>query len=58
MEKLTLDLEALGVESFEPSDAGRQPRGTVAGAEGVMTVPPYCFTFTCGDSRIRPCLEG
>ena len=57
MKKLTLDLEALDVESFEPSEARQQPRGTVAGAEGVMTVPPYCFTFTCGDSRVRPCLE-
>jgi hypothetical protein len=56
MKKLTLDLEALDVESFEPLDARDQARGTVAGAE-VMTVPPYCFTFTCGDSRIRPCLE-
>ena len=56
MKKLTLDLEALAVESFEFSDPRRQARGTVAGAEGVMTVPPYCFTFTCGDSMIRPCL--
>jgi len=55
MKKLTLDLEALDVERFEPSDA-RHQRGTVAGAEGVMTVPPYCFTFTCGDSQIRACL--
>jgi hypothetical protein len=46
------------VESFAPEDARRRPRGTVAGPEGAMTVPPYCFTFTCGDSRIRPCLFG
>ncbi|HEU0300261.1 MAG TPA: hypothetical protein VFR37_12420 [Longimicrobium sp.] len=52
MKKLTLDLEALDVESFAPADASA-PRGTVVGA--AMTVPPYCFTFTCGDSQIRPC---
>jgi hypothetical protein len=54
MKKLTLDVEALAVESFHP--AGPQPsRGTVIGADG-STIPPYCFTFTCGDSQIRPCL--
>ena len=58
MRKLTLDLEVLDVEMFELADPREQARGTVAGAEGVMTVPPYCITFTCGDSRIRPCLEG
>ena len=57
MKKLTLDLEALDVESFEPSDARWQARGTVAGAEGIMTLPEYCITFTCGDSHIRACLE-
>ena len=56
MEKLTLDLETLAVETFEPLDPRLETRGTVAAAE--MTVPPYCFTFTCGDSRIRACLEG
>ena len=55
MKKLTLDLEALDVDSFEPADSRQM---AVAGAEEGMTVPPYCFTFTCGDSRIRPCLFG
>jgi hypothetical protein len=55
MKKLTLDVEALEVESFEAADT-RLSRGTVMAAEA-MTVPPYCFTFTCGDSRVRPCLE-
>lgn len=57
MRKLTLDLEALDVASFAPADTSA-PGGTVAGAEAVMTVPPYCFTFTCGDSHIRPCRAG
>jgi hypothetical protein len=53
MKKLTLDLEALDVESFQTADP--QPgRGTVMGADG-STIPPYCVTFTCGDSHIRPC---
>ena len=56
MKKLTLDLEALDVESFEPSGSRRQARGTVAGAEAVMTLPEYCITFTCGDSHIRACV--
>ena len=50
MTKLALDLEAVDVVSFEPVGA--------AAAEEAMTVPPYCLTFTCGDSRIRACLEG
>ena len=57
MKKLTLDLEALDVESFEPADPQLQARGTVAGADAAMTLPEYCITFTCGDSHIRACLE-
>lgn len=53
MNKLTLDVDALKVESFQTGDS-LTPRGTVFGADG-STIPPYCFTFTCGDSRIRPC---
>ncbi|HST59743.1 MAG TPA: hypothetical protein VLK84_13660 [Longimicrobium sp.] len=53
MKKLMLDVDALDVESFEVADR-RGPEGTVLAAEG-STIPPYCFTFTCGDSRIRPC---
>jgi hypothetical protein len=53
MKKLTLDIEALDVDSFQTADP-QPPRGTVLGANG-STIPPYCFTFTCGDSRVRPC---
>ena len=56
MTKLTLDLDALDVETFEPVDSRRQTRGTVLGAEGAMTLPEYCITFTCGDSHIRACM--
>jgi hypothetical protein len=55
MKKLTLDLEALEVESFAPAGSSA-PRGTVVGADSTRTLPPYCVTFTCGDSGIRPCL--
>lgn len=56
MKKLTLDIEALDVESFHP--AGEQAsRGTVVGADAGSTLPPYCISFTCGDSQIRPCMN-
>jgi hypothetical protein len=55
MRKLMLDVEALDVETFEVADR-RGPGGTVLAADAGSTVPPYCFTFTCGDSRVRPCL--
>jgi len=57
MKKLTLDLDALDVETFDPVDARQRTRGTVLGAEGAMTLPEYCITFTCGDSHIRACLD-
>ena len=53
MKKLTLDVEALEVESFQTATPQPQ-RGTVIAADG-RTLPPYCVTFTCGDSHIRPC---
>ena len=53
MKKLALDVEALDVESFRTADR-QPPHGTVLGADG-STIPPYCCTFTCGDSQIRPC---
>lgn len=56
MEKLTLDLDGLDVETFEPVDGEPKARGTVAGADAAMTLPEYCITFTCGDSHIRACL--
>ncbi len=53
MKKLTLDVEALEVESFDVAEP--QPsRGTVMAADGA-SLPEYCITFTCGDSHIRPC---
>lgn len=56
MKKLTLDLETLKVESFQPAEA--QPtRGTVIGAEFFMTTPDNCVTISCGDSKVRPCYE-
>jgi hypothetical protein len=55
MKKLTLDLDALQVESFQPAEAQRL-RGTVVGADGA-SFPEYCITFTCGDSHIRPCRD-
>ena len=57
MKKLNLDLDALDVETFEPVDSRQRDRGTVIGAEGAMTLPEYCITFTCGDSHIRACLD-
>ncbi|HEX2203732.1 MAG TPA: hypothetical protein VHG91_10555 [Longimicrobium sp.] len=56
MKKLTLDVETLAVESFE-AERPAEARGTVLGADSAPTLPGYCITFTCGDSRIRPCLE-
>ncbi|HEX6747632.1 MAG TPA: hypothetical protein VF092_10115 [Longimicrobium sp.] len=58
MKKVTLNLETLNVQTFAPIDPQRENRGTVLGAEGAMTLPEYCITFTCGDSRIRPCFDG
>jgi len=56
MKKLTLNFDALDVQSFEAVDSRNQARGTV-GAGGLMTLPEYCITFTCGDSHIRACLD-
>jgi hypothetical protein len=54
MKKLTLNLDALKVESFAAADA--QPsRGTVVGAEAMFTGPDACVTISCGDSEIRAC---
>ncbi|HSU16296.1 hypothetical protein [Longimicrobium sp.] len=57
MKKLRLELERLDVQSFDLVDGRQQTQGTVLGADAAMTLPEYCITFTCGDSRIRPCLE-
>jgi hypothetical protein len=54
MKKLTLNLDSLAVESFE---AAQQPagRGTVVGAEAVLTGPANCVTVSCGNSEVQPC---
>jgi hypothetical protein len=57
MTRLTLDVEALRVETFE-AGASDRARGTVVGANAAATLPGYCITFTCGDSQIRPCQAG
>jgi hypothetical protein len=56
MNKLLLDVDALRVESFHTADC-RPARGTVLGADGGTTIAPYCISFTCGDSQIRPCMD-
>lgn len=54
MKKLTLNLDSLKVESFQPADA-QQMRGTVVGAEAVLTGPANCVTISCGNSEVQPC---
>ena len=56
MRKLTLDPEALKVDTFAVAEPRHDARGTVLAAAATPTLPPYCVTFTCGDSHIRPCL--
>jgi hypothetical protein len=53
MKKLTLELEALDIQSFEVAEV------QAAGIDGSVTVTlaDCCISFTCGDSRIRPCLD-
>lgn len=57
MKKLTLDVEALEVESFGTAEP-RAGRGTVAAAQALETLPGWCISFTCGDSQIRACRDG
>ncbi|MFL5387027.1 MAG: hypothetical protein ACJ8GN_31415 [Longimicrobiaceae bacterium] len=54
MTKLTLNLESLDVQSFEPVEA-QQASGTVFGAEPSYTTPDCCYTFGCGDSVRQAC---
>lgn len=54
MKKLTLNLDSLKVESFEAA-AQATSRGTVIGAEAVMTGPANCVTISCGNSEVQPC---
>lgn len=55
MKKLTLNVEALEVQTFETADP-QASRGTVLGAEAFLTAPDVCVTVGCGDSSVRPCL--
>jgi hypothetical protein len=55
MTKLTLNLETLKVETFEANAANDRSRGTVIGAELLLTGPQNCVTISCGDSEIRAC---
>lgn len=50
MKKLTLNLDALKVERFETTEQAQSPRGTVMGADALLTGPENCITHTCGDS--------
>ena len=54
MKKLTLNLEALEVESFHAAKP-QASRGTVIGAEAMMTRPGDCVTISCGNSEVQPC---
>jgi hypothetical protein len=54
MKKLTLNVEALKVETFQPADH-QTSRGTVLGAEAFLTSPENCVTVGCGDSEVRVC---
>jgi hypothetical protein len=51
MKKLTLNLDALEVESFAVAGAREDARG----AEAFLTGPANCVTVSCGDSEIRAC---
>ena len=54
MKKLTLNLESLAVESFTAAEQ-TAARGTVVGAEAMMTRPGDCVTISCGNSEVQPC---
>ncbi len=51
MKKLTLNLEALEVETF----AVAETHGS--GAEAFLTSPDNCMTVSCGDSVVRACMD-
>jgi|GEM_PF-2256910 len=55
MTKLTLDLETLDVQTFEPVNARQQTRRAAIGAEPTYTTPECCYTFGCGDSIHQAC---
>ena len=55
MTKLTLNLETLNVQSFEPADARQQAGGAAFGADPTLSAPACCYTFGCGDSVQQAC---
>ena len=61
MKKLSLELEALAVESFDTTAAGTGPRGTVRGLDSghggddpMPTPPVEIDACTCNDSCLCP----
>jgi hypothetical protein len=57
--KLTLELEALSIESFDTTDAGADARGTVRGNDSdsdvpVPTPPVYYDDCTCKATDLCP----
>ena len=55
MAKLTLNLDALQVESFNSSDAAAAVRGTVHGQEGLFAASKPSCAVSCGYFT-DPCL--
>ncbi|HET6229619.1 MAG TPA: hypothetical protein VFE05_06015 [Longimicrobiaceae bacterium] len=48
MKKLSLNVEALDVETFETTDALQPARGTVNGQAGTNAYPCVSYGRTCG----------
>ena len=48
MAKLTLNIDALQVESFNPSHAAAAERGTVHGQEGLLAASKPSCAVSCG----------
>ncbi|HEY0016922.1 MAG TPA: hypothetical protein VGC13_11410 [Longimicrobium sp.] len=57
MAKLTLDLDALQVESFGPSDAVAAERGTVHAREALFAASKPSCAASCGYAT-DPCICG
>lgn len=55
MAKLTLNLDALQVESFNPSGAAAAERGTVHGQEGLLAASKPSCAVSCGYAT-DPCI--
>lgn len=57
MAKLTLNIDALQVESFNSSDAAAGERGTVHGQEGLFAASKPSCAISCGYAT-DPCICG